>query len=78
MQTYVLILFLYGESHSIVPLIKCPLEVALSMSLYGAATKVCQELVCVPYAVLLLLLLVVQIIMAVVLILSTLFKTYTA
>ncbi len=42
LQTYVLILFLYMERHPIVPLIKYPQEVALSMSLYGAATKVCQ------------------------------------
>ncbi len=30
------------EKHPIVPLLKYPLEVALSISLYGAATKVCQ------------------------------------
>ncbi len=30
------------ERHPIVPLLKCPLEVAVSVSLYGAATKVCQ------------------------------------
>ncbi len=31
------------ERHPIVPLLKYPLEVAFSMSLYGAATKVCQQ-----------------------------------
>ncbi len=39
LQTYVLILF-YMERHPIVPLLKYLLDVALSMSLYGAATKV--------------------------------------
>ncbi len=54
------------EIYPIVPILKYPLEVALSISLYGAATKVCQTgvwslCVCMSYSQVLLPLLVVHV-----------------